>query len=446
MQKEKNKGWKWFRPLSFLLVTTFMLAVAVAALYPFHSRDLNLTLVHGDGSYNVSLTRNEISSGKCKNIVLHGIDKHDLIKKIRIYGKDNSMRLWETDAVNFYYELADKEDVILAEKGICFEKEDLVLRMGEKFVTRLQELSASYLQERLVYAGLAGCAFLLLWMLLAVINDRRSENIWDNYSTLAEFCKFAGDMKKYSQYMVYSAKTDLRAEVANSYLNRLWWLLEPFFSMLVYVIVFGKIMGRSIENYAVFVFSALLIWQFFCKTLNYSVKLIRNNRDIVTKVYVPKFILLLSNMVLNFYKLLFSLTVLVPMLLIFHVQIGKNMIWILPAFLTVILFSFGVGMVLLHYGVYIDDMAYAVSILLNMMMFLSGIFYDVMTGLPQPLNILMLCLNPVAMSIDTLRNALLYNTAANLPLLGIWLTVSLLLCCFGVHMVYRNENSYVKVV
>lgn len=446
MQKEKNKGWKWFRPLLFLLVIIFIVIVAVIALFPFHSRDLNFTLVHGNGSYTVSLARNVISSGKCKNIVLHGIDTHAVIKKIKIYGKDSTMRLWETDAVNFYYELADREDILLVEKGICFEKEDLVLCMGEKFVTRLQELSASYLLERLVYAEVAGCVFLILWMLLAVMKDRRLENIWDNYSTLAEFRKFADDMKKYSQYMVYAAKTDLRAEVANSYLNRLWWLLEPFFSMLVYVIVFGKIMGRSIENYAVFVFSALLIWQFFCKTLNYSVKLIRNNRDIVTKVYVPKFILLLSNMVLNFYKLLFSLTVLIPMLMIFHVQIGKNIIWILPAFLTVILFSFGVGMILLHYGVYIDDMAYAVSILLNMMMFLSGIFYDVMTELPQPLNILMLCLNPVAMSIDTLRNALLYNSAANLPLLGIWLIVSLLLCCFGVHTVYRNENSYVKIV
>ena len=446
MQKEKNKGWKWFLPLLLLLAAVFILAVAAAALYPFQNRDLYLNLIHADGSDTVFLMRDEISSGKCKNIVLHGMDSHTVIKKVRIYGTDKSMRLWETDAVNFYYELAEKEDVLLIEKGICFKKEDPVLRMGDKFISRLQELSASYLQERLIYAGMAGCIFLFLWMLLAVINDRRSENIWDNYSTLAEFRKFAGDMKKYSQYMVYAARTDLRAEVANSYLNRLWWLLEPFFSMLVYVIVFGKIMGRSIENYAVFVFSALLLWQFFCKTLNYSVKLVRNNRDIVTKVYVPKFILLLSNMVLNFYKLLFSLSVLIPMLMIFHVQIGKNVIWILPAFFTVILFSFGVGMVLLHYGVYIDDMAYAVGILLNMMMFLSGIFYDVMTGLPQPLNILMLCLNPVAMSIDTLRNALLYNTAANLPLLGIWLTVSLLLCCFGVHMVYRNENSYVKIV
>ena len=227
------------------------------------------------------------------------------------------MRLWEADAVNFYYELSNREGIALAEKGICFEQENARLQVGDSFVKRLQALSASCLQERILYAGICGCVFLLLVILLTIINNQKSEDgIWDNYSTLAEFRKFAGDMQKYSQYMVYAAKTDLKAEVANSYLNRLWWLLEPFFSMLVYVIVFGKIMGRSIENYAVFVFSALLMWQFFCKTLNYSVKLVRNNRDIVTKVYVPKFILLLSNMMLNFYKMLFSLTVLVPILLL----------------------------------------------------------------------------------------------------------------------------------
>ena len=102
LQKEKNKGWKWFRPLLFLLVIIFIVIVAVIALFPFHSRDLNFTLVHGNGSYTVSLARNVISSGKCKNIVLHGIDTHAVIKKIKIYGKDSTMRLWETDAVNFY--------------------------------------------------------------------------------------------------------------------------------------------------------------------------------------------------------------------------------------------------------------------------------------------------------------------------------------------------------
>ena len=81
-----------------------------------------------------------------------------------------------------------------------------------------------------------------------------------------------------------------------------------------------------------------------------------------------------------------------------------------------------------------------------MLMFLSGIFYDVMTTLPEPLNTIIMCLNPVAIFTDTMRNALLYNMAANLPMLAIWFLLSVILCCIGVHVVYKNENSYVKVV
>ncbi|MDE7433454.1 MAG: polysaccharide ABC transporter, partial [Lachnospiraceae bacterium] len=99
-----------------------------------------------------------------------------------------------------------------------------------------------------------------------------------------------------------------------------------------------------------------------------------------------------------------------------------------------------------HFGVYVDDLSYAVGILLNMLMFLSGIFYEVMTTLPAPLNTLIMCLNPVALFLDTMRNALIYNQLCNVPLICIWLLISIILCWVGVHIVYKNENSYVKVV
>ena len=85
-------------------------------------------------------------------------------------------------------------------------------------------------------------------------------------------------------------------------------------------------------------------------------------------------------------------------------------------------------------------------LLLNMLMFLSGIFYEVMVTLPAPLNELFMCLNPVAVFVDTMRNALLYNTITNVPAILIWLVLALLLCFVGVHIVYKNENSYVKVI
>ena len=134
------------------------------------------------------------------------------------------------------------------------------------------------------------------------------------------------------------------------------------------------------------------------------------------------------------------------MMIFFRVHIGIHIFWVLPSYIVMILFSFGAGMILLHFGVYIDDLGYAVGILLNMMMFLSGTFYDIMSGLSSPLNALMLCLNPVALCTDTMRNSLLYNEVENLPIMAVWGLASLILCWIGVHIVYKNENSYVKIV
>lgn len=216
--------------------------------------------------------------------------------------------------------------------------------------------------------------------------------------------------------------------------------------MLVYVIVFGHIMGNNIESYATFVFSALIMWNYFSHIINYSVKCVRNNRDIVTKIYVPKYILLLTNMVLNFIKMLFSLVVLLVMLLIFKIEIHWAILYIIPCYALMLLISFALGMIFLHYGVFIDDLAYAVGILLNMLMFLSGVFYEVITSLSEPLNQMLMCLNPVAMFIDSMRNALLYNRIVNVPLIVIWIILSLLIAYVGIHIVNKNENGYVKVI
>jgi ABC-type polysaccharide/polyol phosphate export permease len=246
--------------------------------------------------------------------------------------------------------------------------------------------------------------------------------------------------------MFYAARADLNAEVANSYLNRLWWVLEPFCNMLVYVVVFGKVMGNSIEKYATFIFSGLLMWNFFSHIINYSVKCIRSNRDIVTKIYVPKYVLLLTNMVLNFIKLLFSMLVLVVMLFIFNIHISWMVLWILPAYLLMFVLAFGIGMIFLHYGVFVDDLSYAVGILLNLLMFLSGLFYDVVTALSEPLNLILMSVNPVVVFCDSMRNALLYNKITNVPLVVVWMMLGLLISYIGIHIVNKNENGYVKVI
>lgn len=445
MKKEKTIKMK---AAAILLIVLFLVLSAVTALYPFDNRNLTYRFMTDQGEYTILKTNLEISQESAFEFLFEQTE-HISIQEVTVYGQVKSMLLakWEG------YAFADCVDAVgdgekqYTDDGIVYTGKDCVrLYMNEAFQNKSKELSASFFLERMILEGILLVIFCIGWMGLKVLEETGRKECRDNHGPVHEMKKFAHDILDYGQYMVYAARTDLKAEVANSYLNRLWWLLEPFFNMVVYVIVFGQVMGNSIRNYATFVYSALLMWNLFSKTINYSVKLVRNNKDIVTKVYVPKFILLLSDMILNIFKLLFSLIVLVVMMVIFRIPVGLQTLLVLPVYLVLLLFAFGIGMIFLHFGVYVDDLSYAVGILLNMLMFLSGVFYDVMTTLPEPLNMCMMVLNPVAMLVTTMRSALLYHTAVNVPVLVIWGILSVLLCCVGVHIVYKNENSYVKVV
>lgn len=416
--------------LKITIAVLFVIGALFIAFYPVRNQDVTVLVDNRISDVSVTLTADEISTLTDFFIELPNVTFED-IKEIRIYRFFKSVCIDKITTGTFYGYAQ------ITESGIIFNQEACDL---------LAKQSKTFLMERLMGIEVLFTVAIALWIVVNALGEKFDPDNRNNHGPIHEIKRFFSDMKQYGQYMIYAANADLKAEVANSYLNRLWWLLEPFFNMLVYVLVFGRLMGRSVDNYATFIFSAILMWTFFSKTINYSVKCVRFNRDIVSKVYVPKHVLLISNMFLNFFKLLFSLIVLIPMLIIFHVHVGIGVLWIIPAYVLMILLSFGTGMICLHYGVYIDDLSYAVGILLQMLMFLSGIFYDVITGLSLPLNVMMLSVNPVSMFIDTMRNALLYNVVANVPLIILWTILSLLICYIGVHIVYKNENGYVKVV
>ncbi len=444
MQSKKKK----IGVTGLLLLLLLVAGIIGIVVYPFDNRSLKMKIVTTEGVFEQKIGSEDIAAGNCEKVELTGIADAQ-IKKVKFYGNLKSVLLKEMPYGEFSTYISSVENgKVIWEDGFLevTGQKNVRIFMNQEYVQVLQKMSGTFLQERLILAELWVALIALLAIVVSMIKERNTENNWNNHGPLFEIKKFCQDIKKYGQYIVYAAQTDLRAEVADSYLNRLWWLLEPFFNMIVYVIVFGNLMGGNVENYATFIFSALLMWNFFSKTINYSVKAVRNNKDIITKVYIPKFVILLSNMILNLFKLLFSMTVLVVMMVIFRVHVGVNILWFVPAYVVMTLLAFGFGMIFMHFGVYVDDLSYAIGILINMLMFLSGIFYDVMTTLPDPLNSLMICLNPVAMLIDTMRNALIYNTASNLPLVGVWFLISVILCGVGVHIVYKNENGYVKIV
>lgn len=258
--------------------------------------------------------------------------------------------------------------------------------------------------------------------------------------------RFFEYIKKYHGYAVYVAKAQLKSEVASSYLNWIWWVLEPFLTMIIYVIVFGWIFRASEPNYTVFLFVGILMWNFFSGVVKSSISIVRNNYSIISRIYVPKYILLISSMYQYAFKFCFGMLIEFAMIFLYGIRPDWRLVYIIPFLAGFFLFTFGCSSILMHFGVYIYDLTYAITIALNFIMFLSGIFYSVEGRIEGIYGRIAERANPAAFFIASVRSLLIYHKIPSFSWLLIWCLVSAALSAFGIMLIHKNENNYVKVI
>ena len=300
-------------------------------------------------------------------------------------------------------------------------------------------MTSSY---RMKYIGL-GCilGFIMPFIVCLIFEDQITIGGVRRYAT-----RFIGDFKKYFSYAVMSARCTLRSEVANSYLDWLWWLIEPFCMMLIYTLIFGVVFKASEQYFPIFIFIGITMWSFFSRSISGSVNTVKDNKEIITKIYMPKYILLFSKMLVNGFKMLVAFAIVILMMIVFRVVPTANILCAIPILIVLFLFTFGVGTIMMHYGVYVNDLGYITGIVLQMLMYLTGTFYSISKRIPEPFGAIIEDFNPVAFLIAAMRDALLYGKTPSFMFLGIWSLISLILIALGAFTIYSNENAYVKVI
>jgi ABC-type polysaccharide/polyol phosphate export permease len=258
--------------------------------------------------------------------------------------------------------------------------------------------------------------------------------------------RFFKDLRKYWNYTFYSAKSQLKTEVANSYLNWAWWVIEPFCFMLIYAFIFGYLLSNRGPFFNCHIFIGLLIWDFFNRCVKSSVGMVKHNKSIVSKVYLPKYTLIISDMIVNGFKMFICLLIAFGMLVAYRVPVDWHLIMIVPVLAVTVLFTFGCCTILMHIGVFVTDMSNVINIVLRAVFYLTGIFYNIETALPEQYAKLLLTFNPLAALTTGMRHAMLAKSMPDWVTLGLWTVLSIILTAIGVHTIYKNENTYVKVI
>lgn len=258
--------------------------------------------------------------------------------------------------------------------------------------------------------------------------------------------RFINDIKKYKNYIIYATKSELKSEVTNSYLNWIWLFLEPLCFMLIYTFIAVIVFNSSVQYFAIFVFIGLNIWNFFNKTLVSSVKLISSNKDIVTKVYIPKFILIFVKIGVNTFKMAVSFLLVVLFMIIYQVPISFNVLFFIPLYFVLCIVTFGISSIFMHFGVFIQDLVNLTNIGLRLLFYLTGIFYAISTKVPEPYNEILLRVNPLAYLANDFRNVLIYQTPPDFLMMLLWFVIGISLSMIGIKTIYKYENTYVKVM
>lgn len=264
--------------------------------------------------------------------------------------------------------------------------------------------------------------------------------------------RFIKDIKKFRKYVTYSAKSGLKSEVAGSHLGWIWWILEPILFMLVYWFIFSVVFSGSVQYMPIFIFIGLTLWNFFNKGLSDSVRIVNANISTLSKVYVPKYMLIISNMLQQGFKMMISFGVIIIMMIIYHVPVTIYALWMIPIMITLFLICFGLNCIIAHFGVFVEDLRTVIAIVLRVIFYMSGVFYELIprngkpSRIPEPFATILAKCNPMAFLMTSARNCLIYSSNVGYKVLGCWFIMGIILAVIGVKIIYKYENSYIKVM
>jgi len=255
-----------------------------------------------------------------------------------------------------------------------------------------------------------------------------------------------------NRYMVWQmSKRDVIGRYRGSILGLMWSFFNPLLLLAVYTFVFSVIFqarwgvdtGNKM-NFAVVLFSGLVVHAFFADCVNRAPGLILSNVNYVKKVVFPLEILPWIAMGSALFHAGMSLLVLIG----FVGWINTGLHWT-AIFLPIILFpllllTMGFSWFLASFGVFVRDVGQSIGLVTMALLFLSPIFYPV-TALPEAYRGY-LYLNPLTFIIEQVRAVLLMGDLPNWPGLGLYLLISIMTAWLGLFWFQKTRRGFADVL
>lgn len=201
-------------------------------------------------------------------------------------------------------------------------------------------------------------------------------------------------------------RTDFKLRYQGSVLGYTWSLLRPLFLFLILYIVFAKFLrlGDAVPNFPIYLLLGIVLWQFFADMTSQSLAAIVARGDLIRKIRIPRWLIIVSTSVSAFINLGLNMVVVLIFMIFSHMDLLITSIW-LP-FLVLEIYVLGLGLSLILSAAYVKyrDITYIWEVVLQAGFYATPILY--------PLSLItnvtfqkLLLLNPMAQAIQDARYA-----------------------------------------
>jgi lipopolysaccharide transport system permease protein len=253
------------------------------------------------------------------------------------------------------------------------------------------------------------------------------------------------ELWQYRELLRFLIVRDIKVRYKQTVLGGLWAVLQPFMSMIVFTIFFGHLAKIPSDGlpYPIFVYTALLPWQFFSGGIGNSGNSLVANSHLISKVYFPRMIIPAATLGAGCLDFLIAFVILILMMFYYGIFPGVGIFLFPFLMILVALASLGVGMILAALNVAYRDFRYVIPFLVQFWLFATPVIYPA-SLVPGKWRWLV-NLNPMAGLITGIRSSLL-----NLPIywtdILISGTISVVLFVIGILYFKKMERRFADII
>ncbi|HUU40797.1 MAG TPA: ABC transporter permease [Desulfatiglandales bacterium] len=254
------------------------------------------------------------------------------------------------------------------------------------------------------------------------------------------------ELWRYRELLYFLTWRDVKIKYKQTLLGVAWAVLQPFFTMIVFTIFFGRLAKIPSEGvpYPIFSYAGLLLWTYFTGAVSRASNSLVGGTNLITKIYFPRILMPVASTLAGIIDYFIALSILILMMVFYHVTPGVSMLLLPILLLCSLMAATGVGFWLSALNVKYRDIKYVVPFLIQLWLFATPVIYPA-SMLPEKYQWI-LSLNPMAGVIEAHRACILGNKPVDWNSLIISVGMILLIFISGAFYFKKMERSFADVI